>query len=231
VSTELAAGKSLKLEEKLQGRFVGQGQSKGTDLDRLPPGKYQLVATIAFDAPKELPDHWRGEIRANPVEFEIADKPAGDAKASEPPEKMSVEQLVADLDSADGAKRVAATKEIFRRGKAIVKDLEKAGAKPAQTIQPPRRDTVYSLLEGSFPGRYTTGHFGIHVSQGVTRKDVGEMGKKYGFSLSDDALFHDTGHPNCYVALAGGKSLTDVLRQVLSEEPRVVTVNLNYVER
>jgi RNA polymerase sigma factor (sigma-70 family) len=400
VSTELAAGKSLKLEERLQGRLVGQGQSKGTDLDRLPPGKYQLVATIAFDAPKELPDHWRGEIRANPVEFEIAaEKPDGGAKASEPatkdgvsvtvrptkatfgdgellafevtyrneskkalrlpskqepapvnywtfhfetvtekqtytgrcvllmgdrplgqpsgplepetlvrvqgalhnnfrfvqgawpnetnpkgslaalppgryrvrieikfPEevdttgeppiwpsraittnpvefeiavekpaaqldKLSVEQLVADLDSADGAKRVAATKEIFRRGKAILKDLQKAGAKPAQTIQPPRVDMVYSLLEGSFAGRYTTGHFGIHLNPGVTRKDVNEMGKKYSFSLGEDRLFHDNGHPNCYVALAAGKSLTDVLRQILTEEPRVVTVNLNYFER
>jgi RNA polymerase sigma-70 factor (ECF subfamily) len=231
-SVTLEPGKSQVLNVVfMYGAYVdAAGQGLRADL---PVGKYRLSGTLTFKegTQNNLVPYWTGEVTTNPVEMEITDKPAGDAKASEPPEKMSIEQLVADLDSVDGAKRVAATKEIFRRGKGIVKDLEKAGAKPAKTIQPPRVDMVYSLLEGSFPGRYTTGHFGIHLNPGVTRKDVNEISKKYGFSLADEGLFHENGHPNCYVALAAGKSLTDVLRQVLSEEPRVVTVNLNYVER
>jgi hypothetical protein len=229
----LEAGASLLAEAALHKsfRFVSGAWPNETNpkdsLGSLPPGRYRVKIEMWFSDPVDTtgePPVWPDRaITTNPVEFAVA--------AVKPPDKMSVEQLVADLDSADGAKRVAATKEIFRRGKAILKDLEKAGAKPAQTIQPPRRDMVYSLLEGSFAGRYTTGSFGIHLNSGVTRKDVNEMGKKYGFSLGDEGRFHEDGHPNCYVALAGGKSLTDVLRQVLSEEPRVVTVNLNYVER
>jgi hypothetical protein len=69
-------------------------------------------------------------------------------------QKMSIEMLINDLSSGDGGKRTAATKELFRRGKAVLPDLKKAGAKQVAptgaTLDTKRLDIVYSAIEG-FP--------------------------------------------------------------------------------
>ena len=69
-------------------------------------------------------------------------------------QKVSIEMLVADLNSPDGQKRIAASAEMFRRGKNVLPDLKKAGAKqvaPAgATLDTRRLDMVYSVMEG-FP--------------------------------------------------------------------------------
>ena len=53
----------------------------------------------------------------------------GFAYQREAGQKMSIETLINDLSSGDGGKRTAASAEIFRRGKAVLPDLKKAGAK------------------------------------------------------------------------------------------------------
>jgi hypothetical protein len=152
-------------------------------------------------------------------------------------EKMPIEALIVELASKDGSKRVAATLEIFRRGKAVLPDLKKAGAKqiaPFGTIGSRRLDVVFSLIEGLPPnppgnrGGYRSGGFGLVFEKGTSKEDVMHLGKKHGFSLS--GTFRADGVPNCYVNLDHGKSLADVLRQVLTTEPKVVSVNLNYFE-
>ena len=47
------------------------------------------------------------------------------AQQREAGQKLSIEILINDLSSGDGAKRIAATKEIFRRGKDVLPDFKK----------------------------------------------------------------------------------------------------------
>lgn len=150
-------------------------------------------------------------------------------------QKMPVEKLIADLASDDGNKRIAATVEIFRRGKAVLPDLKKAGAKqvaPSGTIDSRRLDVVHSLIEelppnppGALAG-YKTDSFGVSMEKGTTKEEVIQMGKIHGFTL--DNTFQDVSH--FYVRL-NGKSLVEVLQSVLAHEPKVISVNLNYFER
>ena len=158
-------------------------------------------------------------------------------KASD--EATPLDKLVADLSSDDGAKRAAATKELFQRGNDASRALKEAGAKQIApvggTIDGTRRlDVVYSLLEGLPPNApkaragYRADGFGLHVEKGTTKEDAVAMGKRYGFTLGGE--FSDTTRPNCYVVLAPGKTLAEVLKDLFSNEPKVVTINLNYYE-
>ena len=164
-----------------------------------------------------------------------------------PIEKASLDKLIDDLDSADGQVRIAATKEIFRRGAPVLPGLKKAGAKQIAPFGPmvdvdkdgrqfchtPRLDMVYSLLEGLPPNKtlsgYGTDQFAINAIKGTTRKEIEEMGKACGFSIKDEPLaFKANGNPTCYVSLGKGKTLAGVLKRVLTEEPKVTTLNLYY---
>ena len=93
---------------------------------------------------------------------------------------------------------------------------------------------VYSLLDGLKPnppgGRagYTKDGFGLRVGAGCALEDVKKMGGKHGFEVQGQ--FTPDGVPNCYVKLKAGKALADVLKAVLTGEPKVVSVNLNYFE-
>jgi hypothetical protein len=163
-----------------------------------------------------------------------------DEPAKTGPTKMSNEELVAALEAADGNVRTAATAELFRRGQQTLPALKAAGAKQIAPVGGTvdgtrRRDLVYSLLEGLPPNPpnaragYLREHFGIHVVTGTNVEDVKAMGKKYGFVV--DTEFGPDNRPNCYVRVEAGKKLEDVLKRLLSEEPRVRTANLNYFER
>src|SRR3954451_8047603 len=80
------------------------------------------------------------------------------AQQREAGEKMAIEMLIADLNSADGGKRTAASAKIFRQGKAVLPDLKKAGAKQVAPVGASvdgtrRLDMVYSILEGFPPNQ------------------------------------------------------------------------------
>ena len=70
-------------------------------------------------------------------------------------QKMFIEMLINDLSSGDGGKRTAATKELFRRGKDVLPDLKKAGAKQVALTgatldtKPISRVSVTSLISGT----------------------------------------------------------------------------------
>jgi hypothetical protein len=127
-----------------------------------------------------------------------------------------------------------ATKELLRLGRETLPLLEKAAAAQA-TVSGKRAYVVYLLVKGlPLPANpeglpYKPDSFGIAFEKGVTEKDAAKLGKKLGFCLS--GRFHADGRPNCYVTLDKGKSLDTVLREVLTTEPRVIAVNLNYVEQ
>src|SRR5262249_32579153 len=158
----------------------------------LKAGKYRLAVEYANSNPRQ--DNvplWVGTARTEEVEFEITPPPNQGADAG----RASVEKLIADLASDDGARRVEATNALFLRGPAVLGDLKKAGAKqvaPFGPVPPRRLDVVYSLLEGLPPtppgarGGYRPGSFGIHVAKGVTKQQVIEMGRRYRFTLVND---------------------------------------------
>jgi len=160
-----------------------------------------------------------------------------DDKAAEKPSNRTLPEWVELLDSQDGQQRVAATRALFAGGKEAIAALRDAGAKqiaPFGTISSPRRHVVYSLLVGLRPNPpkakagYLTGSFGLHVEKDVTAADIRKMGRRHGFELR--GTFNAKGRPQAYVQLAESKKLAEVLKAVLTEEPGVVTVNLNYFE-
>lgn len=154
-------------------------------------------------------------------------------------QKVPIETLIADLGSGDGAKRATATKEIFRRGKAVLPDLKKAGAKqlaPAGgTLHARRLDMVYSVLEGLPPDQpntqvgYLTDVFGLYVEKGTTKEEILAMSKKYGCKVN--GKFNLEGRPSCNFGIGKGQSLEAVIQQVLADEAKVISINLQYVER
>jgi hypothetical protein len=166
-------------------------------------------------------------------------EPAAPPPATQP----DVARLIAALSSDNGATRASATKAIFAMGKDALEPLAKAGAKqvaPMGTIASTRIDVVYSLLDGLKPtpprarAGYAANGFGLTVEKGCTSADVAAMGRKHGFAMdkNNDGTdkFDADGFPQCYVQLSGDRKLADVLTAVLSEEPKVITVNLNYFE-
>jgi RNA polymerase sigma factor (sigma-70 family) len=157
------------------------------------------------------PNAWVGALQSNAVEVEIS--PMGAAGADD------LAALVAKLASKDGAERAAATKRLFELDRAVtVPALEKAGARELATISPPRINVVYSLIQGLKAGSYQS-------------SSLGAMGQKHGFTLTNPDRFSATTAPSAYVQLQAGRALADVMKALLSDEPKVVTVNLNYVER
>ena len=144
----------------------------------------------------------------------------------------TVAALLREANGTDPAARLDATGELFRRGPAVVPQLERAGAKPMGTVSPARGDVIYSLLSGDLgPTNVAPATFGLHVEGNVTTNDVERMGLAHGFRLIPSAPWRPDQSPICYVQLLPGKRLADVLRDILTTEARVTTVNLNYVER
>jgi hypothetical protein len=152
--------------------------------------------------------------------------------------KMSIEMLINDLNSGDGGKRAAAAAEIFRRGKAVLPDLKKAGAKQVAPLEggigTRRVDMVYSVLEG-FPANqpdaragYKTHSFGLHVEKGTTAEDIRKICQKYECTLA--GKFRVDSSPSCYLQKGPGPTLEAVIQMILSGEPKVTTINLNYFE-
>ncbi len=153
--------------------------------------------------------------------------------------KMPIKNLIGDLSSTDGAKRIVATKEIFRRGKEVLPDLKKAGAKQVAPVGASvdgtrRLDMVHSVLEGFPPNPpnaragYKTNAFGLHVEKGTTAEDIQKICKKYQCTLV--GKFNSEFRPSCYLQIGPGQSLEAVIQQILSTEPKVTTINLNYFE-
>ena len=120
---------------------------------------------------------------------------------------MPIETLIKELSSADGKKRAAATAEIFRRGKDVLPELKKAGAKQVApfggTLDTKRLDMIYSVLEGLPPNQvnaragYRTTSFGLHVEQGTTEEEVRKLCQKHKCTLS--GKFNGRARPSCFM--------------------------------
>lgn len=144
---------------------------------------------------------------------------------------MNTASLLRLANGADPAARLAATRELFRRGPAILPQLKRAGAMPMSTVSPARGDVIYSLLKGPLSTENAASDsFGVHVDRNLSASDVRKMGLAHGFRLVPHSECRPDVSPVCYVHLAPGKQLAAVLREIVTSEPGVSTVNLNYVE-
>ena len=144
----------------------------------------------------------------------------------------TVAELLAAVNGAEAGARLSATRELFLRGPSIVGQLESAGALAMGTLSPPRGDVVYSLLKGELStANAAPATFGLHVEAGTSMQDVERMGRAHGFRLLPAAVCRPNQSPSCYVQLVPGRRLADVLRDILTTEAQVRTVNLNQVER
>jgi hypothetical protein len=198
------------------------------------PSSIDIIAPLLNDKVESFQDGAKSALKAIAKE-----NPETKEKIEKFSEQMLLNKLVNDLDSADGNVRVTATKEIFLRGKEALAALKEAGANQVAptggTANTRRLNIVYSLIEGLPPtpqkalAGYKTDSFGLHVVPGTTAEDVVEMGKKYGFKV--DGSFKDVHSPSCYVRLAKDKALAEVLQRLLTEEPKIRTINLNYFDR
>src|SRR5262249_21375761 len=139
---------------------------------------------------------WLGKAITPDVAFEVV----APARAEKDPGTIPVETLIRDLGSEDGAKRVAASRELLRRGKAVLKDLETAGAKEVVPIVAPtdkqpatrRLDLVYSLIRG-LPRVDPKSQMGIRqdritlrLRKGVTRAEFDRMARQFRFGLHSE---------------------------------------------
>jgi RNA polymerase sigma factor (sigma-70 family) len=193
----------------------------------LSQGRHRLTIEHAnTNAKQDDVGLWVGTATTDEATFEVGPLTAAMAD-------KGVGCLIADLDSDDGNVRVAATKEVLRRGRDLLPVLEKAAAGQGGA-DGKRVHVVWLLVKGlpppGGPGgpTYKPGTFGIRFEKGTTRENADRLGKKLGFTVGDH--FSEDGQPNCYVNLDKGKSLPDVLREVLTTEPRVIAVNLNWIE-
>jgi len=144
--------------------------------------------------------------------------------------QMGVADLLRLANGSDPGARMAATRELFRRGAEILPALEMAGARPMQTISPPRGDVIYTLLQGLHVSGTSSRTFGLHIEGPVTRDVVQEMGRRHGFSLEPYDRVDPHTSPTCYVRLFSDKELPSVLKEILLTEPSVKTVNLDHPE-
>jgi len=141
---------------------------------------------------------------------------------------MPTSNIVAVLDSPDPQWRVKATAELFRRGKSILPDLKRAGAKPMGGIPSRRLDVVFALIDGLPPGQYQPDSIGIYGAK-LDRASVLRLGNRYGFDLPEHVTFARRSYPSCYVQLRPGKTLVEVMRSLMTE-PSIIDVSLNYFD-
>ena len=174
----------------------------------LPLVAVGLIATIATQADARAPDRGHEDLSGSP--------------------NTDVIRL---LDSREGGRRKAATAELFRRGDACLRDLEKAGARPAVGLTPPRIDVIYSLIRRLEPEqRFVHDTLGLRLEPGVNREQVIRMGNRHGFEFPEGERIDYAGFPTCYVRLKPGKDLAAVMKSILSEESAVITVNRLTIE-
>jgi hypothetical protein len=154
-------------------------------------------------------------------------------RPSQPAATMpDITKLIADLSSADGQARVAATKAIFALGKDALEPLKKAGAKQI-TPKPTggtggRIDAVYSLLDGLHQDPvegYRTDAFLLQVAKECTVEDVLKMGERDGFTIKVRNGIND-GY--CAAFPKANKDFAEILKALLANEPQVVSVGLMY---
>src|SRR5262249_44229842 len=141
---------------------------------------------------------------------------------------------IADLASEDGAKRVAATREIFRLGNRALDALQRAGARPITSepsTAPRRLDIVYTLLNGLPPIKHHTGHkdstFGVYLVNGWQHAELARVGRQLGFTPMPTPQY--AGKPHSVVMIDRDRNLAEVMKAVLTTDPSVVTVTLLFL--
>ena len=169
-----------------------------------------------------------------------APKPKSEAPASQPAsapasqaiDRAKIKGLIADLSSDDGAKRVAATKQLLALGANAVDPLAEAGAQQltpkCQLAEVRRLDAVYTLLDGLHQNAsegYRTDLFLVRVEKDCTVEEVSKIAARCGFTIKARNGIND-GY--CGAFPQDQKNLAGILKAILSGEPKVISVQLTY---
>lgn len=133
----------------------------------------------------------------------------------------SIQKLIAALDSPESAQRVAASASIVRLGSGAGVRLEQAGARPAVGLAPSRLDLLYTLMTRPTLPTHRTDSLGLRLGPGVSRAQVEELGRVYGFVLPADQELRADTNPTCYVRVRSDRLLEQVMTDLLTREPRV----------
>ena len=120
------------------------------------------------------------------------------------------------------------TKAIFALGDQAVPRLRNAGAKIADHVSPHRLDIVYTLITKPNPDGVKKDSFGVTFKKGTERGQIQKLQSKY--QLKSERQCDLTSYPNCYLSLQKSESLTQVMKDILSNEKDVETVSFNFFE-
>jgi RNA polymerase sigma factor (sigma-70 family) len=180
--------------------------------------------------------HALGPAPAGESHAKAVDIPDTEPEAVEAERALTIEQLIADLESDDGPTRMTATSAILRMGRDVLPDLQRAGARQVagrENTAPQRLHVLYSLLDGfpadvpMAPSGFRSDRFMLYVEKACTQEQLAEWGARFGFTPSP--LCH-SGRPHCGAILVKGKTLPDVLNGLLTSAPGVVTIKFAYWE-
>lgn len=196
--------------------------------------------------------HWRIALAASALLALIAGDVAlpsvpREETATEDPGRVPVERLLTGLNSRDGHRRMAATREFLRRDLRGSAELKRRGAHSLfyhpYHVEVRRMDAVYSLLD---PGdsnlvAYSLASFHLYVDKKSADAEVQALGQRHGFTVSKTL---DRMAPNfnktpdgtrvylCTIVALPPKGTTDdghlrsILRALLTREPSVVSFTL-----
>jgi|GEM_PF-1623405 len=152
------------------------------------------------------------------------------ANRSETMSQLSKDQLMSAILGDDPQLRTTASAAILQQGSDAIDTLVERGARPMLGLTPSRLDVIYSILSGETTGRYKTNSFGIHVLPETTLEALRQIGDRAGFVLPSGSTCSAGQFPSCYVTVRQDADLWDVMTRLLSTEPAIVSVNLNYIE-
>ncbi|RVG20638.1 hypothetical protein [Sinorhizobium meliloti] len=152
------------------------------------------------------------------------------AKGAESMSQPSDNKLMAAVLGDDPQVRTIASATLLQQGLDAIDTLVESGASAMSGLAPRRLDVIYSILTGETSGRYKTNTFGLHLLPGTTSEVVREIGDRTGFILAEGSTCSTDQFPSCYVTVRQGADMWEVMTRLLSTEPAVVTVNLNYIE-
>ena len=215
--------------DEIQNWLTAQGV---TDIQFRLATSDDVLPTIR-ERPTSQPPGAAGPV-SQPAEVDVASGSVPAPASGRPPATQGdIRRSIAALASDDGPTRVAATNMLFALGRNALAPLAQAGARqvtPSGPAASRRIDMVYSLLAGLQPNPvspargYRIDSFTLVVEKGCTMADVKKIGERHGFTVP--WKFDRAAH----AILAPSRNLADVVHAVLSAEPQVITVNLDYFE-
>jgi len=185
-----------------------------------------IVPVIALSYEDECPItiHYNYNLVENTVSFSHKEKNCEESEPL-PASDLSgtpLEILITMVQSEVATDRMAATKEVFRRGASVLPTLE-GRIFPHQTKRRDMDTLLDILRENHTASNCKQDEFGIYLDKPMSEEAITALGNTYGFSRELSCA--NSGIPTCYVTVDAGYTLTDVTVTLLQEVPEIIDVN------